>query len=130
MSRSQILWLSISLPSLAICAALGFKLGRGATGILFAAAIFPDVSLIGAFANVGKLRPERVKFYNLLHTVTIPVVLTLAGCALAVLTQNFTVLLVGLAWFTHIAVDRTCGFRLRAADGSIRPDPTSQNLPL
>ena len=125
MSRSQILWLSISLPSLAICAALGFKLGRGATGILFAA-----VSLIGAFANVGKLRPERVKFYNLLHTVTIPVVLTLAGCALAVLTQNFTVLLVGLAWFTHIAVDRTCGFRLRAADGSIRPDPTSQNLPL
>lgn len=122
MTRSQLLWLPISLLLLAACITLGIMLGWGATGVIFAAAVLPDISLIGAFATEGKLKPQRVRLYNFLHAVTLPSGLALIGCVVAASTQDFTALLFALAWFTHIAVDRACGYRLREPDGSIRPE--------
>lgn len=103
------------------CVALGVLQGWGATFVLVVAVILPDVALIGAFAEQGRLRPERVRFYNLLHSLPLALLTATAASALALGTGSTTLFLVGLAWLTHIAVDRACGFGLRAPDGSIRP---------
>lgn len=86
--------------------------------------LLPDVSLIGAFAEHGRLKPERVKLYNTLHTMTVPLVLLALGVIIFVITGGFEngfwqLALAGLAWFVHIAADRAFGFWLRNADGSI-----------
>lgn len=128
MARSQGLWLLISLLSLVGCITFGIQLGWLATGIIITAAVLPDVALIGAFAKEGRLRPERVKFYNVLHSLALAIPASLAGALAALLAHEYTLLLVGLAWFTHIAVDRACGYRLREPDGSIRPARTNQEV--
>lgn len=86
--------------------------------------ILPDISLIGAFAERGRLKPSKVKFYNTMHTMTIPVIMLIVGVILFFLTGAFPdgfygLALAGLAWFVHIAADRTLGFGPRAADGTI-----------
>ncbi len=128
MNRTQGLWLLVTLLALGGCIALGIQLGWFATGIIIVAAVLPDVALIGAFAEEGRLRPERVKFYNTFHSLALAIPVTLVGALTALLTQNFILLLVGLAWFTHIAIDRACGYRLREPDGSIRPIRTKQTV--
>ena len=121
MSRSRKFWLILGLTLLTVCIALGVRLGWSAAGIIFAAAVIPDVALIGAFASAGRLRPERVRFYNLLHAPALAVTTTITGALVFLTTHENTALLIGFAWLTHIAVDRACGFGLREADGSIRP---------
>lgn len=123
MSRNQLIWLAIALPLLGACIALGIHFGWVTGAVLIAAGVFPDVSLIGAFSSNGRLHPSRVGFYNALHSLTIPITLLAIGGLLAALWSDLTLVMVGLAWVTHIAADRACGYRLRAPDGTIRAVP-------
>ncbi|CAG7598405.1 DUF4260 family protein [Leucobacter soli] len=97
-------------------------LGWPATIVAVVFACLPDIALIGAFAEHGRLKPRRVGFYNLLHAPMLGAMLVAAGLAiLALPPHTWIAALAGLAWLAHIAVDRACGFGLRAADGSIVP---------
>jgi hypothetical protein len=77
----------------------------------------PDIALIvGASPALekGQLHPRAVPLYNLLHRFWGPVVLG-AVAATGLIPSAF---LVGaLAWAFHIALDRSVGYELRAADG-------------
>ena len=103
------------------------KYGGVAIAVLVVFAILPDLSLIGAFAGSGRLRPDRVRLYNLAHAWWLPVALVVASLAVPVpgfgwgLRPGLEIFLAGLAWLAHIAVDRAVGYGLRAPDGSIRP---------
>ena len=86
--------------------------------------VLPDISLIGAFAERGRLKPSRVKFYNTLHIMAIPVAMLAVGIAVFLLTGAYEtgfwqLALAGLAWFVHVAADRAFGFGLRAPDGTV-----------
>lgn len=87
----------------------------------------PDIALIGAFsAQPGKLKRERVRFYNIMHTMYLPMGMVLVGIAIFFATGGYEsgvwgLALAGLAWFVHIAADRAFGFGFRDTDGSIIP---------
>ena len=103
----------VALGPVAVVVAIVFGLG-------------PDVALIGAFAERGKLKPGRVRLYNTVHTMTLPVALLAIGIAVFFITGGVTggyvyVALAGAAWFVHIAADRAFGFGFRDADGTIIP---------
>lgn len=100
--------------------------GLPATVIAIVFGLLPDVALIGAFAERGRLKPERVRLYNSLHIVPVPIGILFVGLLLFLLTGGFDggiwgVALAGLAWFVHVAADRAFGFGLRAPDGTIIP---------
>lgn len=89
-------------------------------------ALMPDIALIGGFAEKGRLKPERVRLYNTLHTMTYPIALLIIGVIIFALTGWITggfwpLMLAGAAWFVHIAADRALGFGFRDADGNIVP---------
>ncbi|MHA3685022.1 DUF4260 family protein [Leucobacter sp. HY1910] len=120
MNSSRLLWVALAVALLIASVSLCVHLGWGTAGIIAVAAVAPDLALIGAFAGGGRLRPERVRFYNLMHSASLASATLTAGAVLALLTPQRWLLLVGLAWLTHIAVDRACGYGPREADGTIR----------
>lgn len=84
----------------------------------------PDLSFLAALGATpparGVLPPRAVHAYNALHHPLNPGLLALA----ALLASNTTIAALAIAWAAHIAWDRGLGYRLRAADGTLRP-PTS-----
>ncbi|MDJ1113194.1 DUF4260 family protein [Microbacterium dauci] len=128
----RLLWLALALTLLGFSIFEGVKHGWGATAVLIAAGLAPDLPLIGGFAGGGRLRRERVRAYNLLHHPLLPLAVAAAGVAVSFVTPDavwLPVFLVGLAWLTHIAVDRAAGYGLRAADGTIRPVGVAARTP-
>jgi hypothetical protein len=127
MNLTRIAWAALAVALLAFAVFESAKYGWVAGGVVVPFAIAPDLSLIGGFAEPGRLRPARVRMYNLLHTPWIPLALIAASIVLPLpslgwgLRGGLELFLAGLAWLMHIAADRACGFGLRAADGSIRP---------
>lgn len=126
MGYSRVIWGMTAALWLVIAVLWCVWFGWGAAAVAIVFAILPDVALLGAFAAPGKLRPERVSFYNTMHSVPIAVGVLAVGVAVFLLTGGinggiWAVGLAGLAWFVHIAADRAFGFGLRAADGSIIP---------
>lgn len=115
---TRMLWTLLALALLAFgiiqSVAHGWVFGIA----VIAAAIAPDLALIGAFdpERPGRLRPSRVRVYNLAHTPGIPLALMLVGA----LTSAVLFVFAG-AWLMHIAFDRAFGYGLRRPDGSIRP---------
>ena len=73
----------------------------------------PDIALLGGMGG-GRLNPRAVPLYNLLHMYWLPGAL-MAVAATGVIALGWFVL--GLAWTTHIAVDRALGYGLRGRDG-------------
>lgn len=124
---TRALWSILALALFAFSVFEGVKYGWVAAGVLVLFALLPDLTLVGAFAGHGHLRPARVSAYNLAHSIWPPLALAAAGALLPLpslgwgLRGGLEVFLAGLAWLLHIAVDRACGFGLRAADGSVRP---------
>ncbi|GAA2939082.1 DUF4260 family protein [Streptomyces enissocaesilis] len=97
----------------------GFALG-GAVGLPFwAALVAPDLVFLRKAdppaTGPGRLPPGTVGPYNTLHDPRLAAALLAAG----VLTASRPLLLAGLGWTAHIAVDRACGFGLRRPDGAI-----------
>lgn len=88
--------------------------------------LMPDIALIGAFAEKGRLKPSRVPLYNTLHMMWAPIGIFIIGVAVLFFTGGFEagiwqIALAGLAWFVHVAADRAFGFGLRDDDGTILP---------
>lgn len=103
----------VALGPTAVVVALVFGLG-------------PDLALIGAFAERGRLKPGRVRLYNTVHTMTLPIVLLVIGLVTFFVTGGIDggfvyIALAGAAWFVHIAADRAFGFGFRDSEGSIIP---------
>ena len=88
-------------------ASVALAVDTGAWGLLALGLLGPDIALLGLRGD-GRLRPRAVPVYNALHRFWGPAAVALISPPLAV------------AWAAHVAVDRACGFGLRAPDGSIR----------
>lgn len=125
MNPIRLAWAALSLALLAFAIFEAVTHGWAATAVIVAFAIMPDLALIGAFAGHGRLRPERVRAYNLMHTPWIPLALLTASVTLPLpingVDGGLALFLAGLAWLLHIAVDRAAGYGLRLPDGRIRP---------
>lgn len=134
MTNTRWAWLVLALILLPFAIFEAVKYGTVATIVLVTFVILPDVSLIGAFADGVKgmrLKPARVRFYNFMHSVWIPLGLMAAAVVVPLpslglgLRPGLELFLAGLAWLLHVAADRAAGFDLREPDGSIRaPRPT------
>jgi len=86
--------------------------------VLFA--IAPDLSFVagvGQSAAPGQLPTNAVPVYNLVHRPLLPMAL-IAATSVGPLSVFW--LAAGLAWLTHIAVDRVTGYGLRTKDGWLR----------
>lgn len=127
MNTTRLAWSLLALVLLVFAVFEAVKYGWVAAGVIVVFALLPDLALIGAFAEQGRLRPGRVRAYNIAHTPWIPLALIVASVVLPLpslgwgLRGGLELFLAGLAWLLHIALDRACGFGLRAPDGSIRP---------
>ncbi len=127
MSSTRLRWLLLAVALLAFAVFEAVKYGGVAIAVLGVFLVLPDVALIGAFADRGRLRAERVRAYNLLHAPAVPLVLIAASIVLPLpelgwgLRGGLELFLAGLAWLLHVAVDRAAGYGLRAPDGSVRP---------
>jgi len=64
-----------------------------------------------------RLARRAVPVYNAVHRLTVPLVVALVAAAIGAPA----LLVVAVAWCSHIVWDRGLGYPLRAADGSIRP---------
>ncbi|WP_338696871.1 DUF4260 family protein [Streptomyces sp. Q6] len=97
----------------------GVALGGVVSWPFWAALVAPDLAFLhkGATppAGPGHVSPETVRVYNTLHDPRLAVGLVAAGA----LTASRPLLLAGLGWTTHIAVDRAFGFGTRRPDGAI-----------
>jgi hypothetical protein len=86
---------------------------------LLAAWIAPDLAILaGGFKAVdgqGRMSPAAVRGYNATHALVGPAALGLAGAL-----GSHAVLAVAALWLSHIAIDRSLGYGLRAVDGSQR----------
>jgi hypothetical protein len=121
-NRARVWWAITAMLLLAAAIGLCIALGWGAAGITLLFAVLPDAALIGAFAEQGRLKPSRVRFYNLMHAPILAIALAAAGAIPLLLpARPWGLALAGLAWTAHIAADRAFGYGLRAPDGSIVP---------
>lgn len=122
-NRARVWWAITAMLLLAAVIGLCIALGWGAAGITLLFALLPDAALIGTFAEQGRLKPSRVRFYNLMHAPILAMTLAAAGAILLLLlpARPWGLALAGLAWMAHIAADRAFGYGLRAPDGSIVP---------
>ena len=103
-----------------------FALGWQAAVVIVVFLLLPDLPLIGGFAEKGKLKPERVDFYNTMHTMTYPIILLVAGAVVFYFTGwldggFWGAALAGAAWFVHLAADRAFGFGFRDSRGRVIP---------
>jgi len=119
-------WAALALLGWAGLVWACLRWGGPAIIISVLAGAFPDLALIGAFAGPGRLKPERVRFYNYLHMRAGPLALVAVGLVVFVLTGAFAggffaAALIGFAWLVHIATDRAAGFGLRDARGEVLP---------
>lgn len=85
--------------------------------------VAPDLTfVIGTRQEVppGNIAAAAVPWYNAMHRMALPLVLTVAvGIGLSPLSFGPLVLFVGgLSWMAHIALDRAGGYGLREPDGS------------
>lgn len=124
MNAVRILWSVLALACLAGVILYCSIWGWPATALAVVIGLFPDIALIGAFATRGRLKPERVRFYNAFHSISPAVTVFAVGLLVLAFTGGrnspfWAVSLVGLAWLTHIAADRAFGYGKRAPDGTI-----------
>ncbi len=93
------------------------------TATAVGAFILPDLTFLvglGQPVRQGYLPTRAVPFYNALHRIWPPLVLT-AVVAVTVDRADpigAVVFVAGLSWLAHVAMDRAAGYGLRNADGS------------
>ncbi|MFA5606722.1 MAG: DUF4260 family protein [Leucobacter sp.] len=126
MNFMRVTWAMSAIVWLVIVVMACLFWGWPALVVVLAFGLFPDIALIGGFAERGRLKPDRVKLYNTLHITTWPIVTIVLGVIIMFVTGGFeggfwALALGGVAWFVHIALDRALGFGLRDADGTIIP---------
>jgi hypothetical protein len=94
-------------------------LGGAVTWTFWAGLIGPDLAFLKGWGQPtkgpGHVPEETVGLYNDLHHPIAPA----ATVALGVVTLNQPLVVGGLGWLAHIAIDRATGIGLRHPDGSI-----------
>ena len=65
----------------------------------------------------GQMSPRAVPYYNAAHRMWAAAALLVAGAVLLAAIGVVPILVGGLAWFGHIAIDRALGFGLRSPEG-------------
>lgn len=99
-------------------------LGGLSTWTFWAGLLAPDVALFYDARNggpaQGQLSPRAARLYNALHHPG----LALAALAAGAVTANRPLLVAGLGWFAHIAVDRALRFGPRRPDGRFHEPPS------
>ena len=134
MNAIRILWSVLAVVLLAFVVFEGVKYGWVAAAVIVAFAILPDLALVGAFAERGRLKPSRVQVYNLVHQPLIPLAVIVVSIVAPIpslgwgLRGGLELFLAGLAWLLHIAIDRAAGYGVREADGSIRAVGMRQSM--
>lgn len=110
---------SVSLPKLLLsvegitifASAVALYIHEGYGLLTFVALLLlPDLTFVG-YAAGPKIGSS---LYNLIHTFSLPVTLTV----LALLLDWSTGVQLGLIWTAHIGLDRTVGYGLKYATGS------------
>lgn len=105
----------------------GYRSGSTSGAVVWAVAAFgffiaPDLTFvigIGEPVEKGRLPRRVVPWYNAVHRMWVASAFTAAVGGATVLTPLPPVLLVGgVSWMAHIALDRAAGYGLRNADGS------------
>ncbi len=116
-----------TFPTLRLSRPLWFAVGTAATVAavmlsspwLLAAWLAPDLAILAGgfpmFDGQGRLSPAAVRGYNASHSLVGPAALGLLGLILVP-----GVLAVAALWLSHIGLDRSLGYGLRAPDGSQR----------
>ena len=112
--------LGLAVGALAVVVVIRAGFGA-ALGLAIFCAVAPDFTMLIGFRSSlarGQLSPKAVPFYNAVHRVWGPLALVVLYFLLYVLGIHQLALLAGgLAWLTHVAVDRTFGFGLRDQAG-------------
>ena len=94
---------------------------HGAWALALVGLLVPDLTMlraVGSHHAPGQLSPRAVPLYNAAHRLWIPLALIAAACVPPDLTAPY---ILGLAWATHILIDRAAGYGLRSADGFRHP---------
>lgn len=140
MNTVRVVWAIVAAALIAAIVAFCLEQGWAAAGVAALFAVLPDVALVGAFAERGRLKPSRVLAYNLLHSLVLAVLVTVLGLTLLGLpgegasaaqaegqwgegllgAGHWGVAVAGMAWCAHIAADRAFGYGTREKDGTIR----------
>ena len=105
------------LAALLFAALVHEAIAHGAWAALAAGLVAPDLALLpwaGSVPEHGRLAPRAVPLYNALHRFWGPAAL-IAAAALGLLAG--VALVAGLAWASHVALDRAVGYGLRTPEG-------------
>lgn len=114
------LWLVLAVFWTAFAILEGVNHGGAGWGAALAGLIAPDLTfLIGARGAAalerGRLSPAAVPYYNLMHRMTVPLVIAVLY---SVGPWHLPALFAALCgWMAHIAWDRVFGFGLRDREG-------------
>lgn len=83
--------------------------------------VLPDLAFLAGIGSApaerGLMPPRAVPVYNVVHHSVTPLIVAAAAAALGA----GAVAAGAVAWLSHIVWDRGVGYRLRTADGRIRP---------
>jgi uncharacterized protein DUF4260 len=107
----------LALTTLFLAAAIFETAAHGFPWQLPVFAVGADLALLaGAVRGLapGQLHPRAVPFYNAVHRLAGPVALLVAAQVLGLSVDWF---IAGLAWATHVTLDRALGYGLRTRDG-------------
>lgn len=119
--------LSAVLGAGAVSAAV--LLGGLGTWTFWVGLLAPDIALFYDARNggpeQGQLSPRAARLYNALHHPAAALAVLAVGAA----TLNQPLLVAGLGWFTHIALDRALRFGPRRPDGRFHENPSRSRRP-
>jgi len=113
-------WTAFALFLAAFAIFESAKYGLPTATAALAFLVLPDLTMLIGLRSAGTLKrgqlaPRAVPFYNAMHRAWIQVVLLVTySLGLVDFPPLFTA---GLAWLTHIAIDRAAGYGLRDRDG-------------
>jgi hypothetical protein len=118
---TRIGWMAVAALLLAVTVFEAGKHGGATVATAILGGVGPDLTFllgIGQPHRPGLLPRLVVRAYNLAHHPLPPLAVVMFFSLIGDSAAGFTF---GLAWLTHIAVDRACGHGRRDLDGSVRP---------
>lgn len=110
----------LGVVALALAVTAGLRGGPLAWLLLVVFLVGPDLTMLIRDARPtvkGQMSPRAVPYYNAAHRLWAATALLVAGAFLLAAIGLVPVLVGGLAWFGHVAIDRALGFGLRRPEG-------------
>jgi hypothetical protein len=110
----------LGVGALGLAVTAGLRGGPLAWLLLVVFLVGPDLTMLIRDPRPtvkGQMSPRAVPYYNAAHRMWAAGALMVAGAFLLAATGLVPILVGGLAWFGHVAVDRALGFGLRSPEG-------------